>query len=80
MSPDIVGAKEAHAVSPHFAQLMYFSLVSVLFTAPVHLSLSQAAVLFQPFCKYKLLSFVQWFIAFTAGFLSVHFFRLDYVK
>lgn len=72
----VLGAKEAHAVSPHFAQLMYFSLVSVLFMAPVHLSLSRAAVLFQPFGKYRLLSFVQWFIAFTAGFLSVHFFSI----
>ncbi|KAG2262377.1 hypothetical protein Bca52824_069456 [Brassica carinata] len=30
----VLGAKEAHVVSPHFAQIMYFSLVSALFTAP----------------------------------------------
>ncbi|KAF5201213.1 Dol-P-Glc:Glc(2)Man(9)GlcNAc(2)-PP-Dol alpha-1,2-glucosyltransferase [Thalictrum thalictroides] len=37
----VLGAKEAHAVSPHFAQLMYFGLASFLAMAPF--SLSQVA-------------------------------------
>lgn len=71
---NVSGAKEAHVVSPHFAQLMYFSLVSALATAPVHFSLSNVANLFESFWKSRL-SFFQWLLALTAGFLSVHFFR-----
>lgn len=69
------GAKDAHKVSPHFAQLLYFGLVSAVFMAPVHFSLGQATALAQSFWKKKLLSFVQWIITLTIGFLSVHFFR-----
>ncbi|OAY24834.1 dol-P-Glc:Glc(2)Man(9)GlcNAc(2)-PP-Dol alpha-1,2-glucosyltransferase isoform X2 [Manihot esculenta] len=71
----VLGAKEAHVVSPHFAQLMYFSLVSALATAPVHFSLSNVANLFESFWKSRL-SFFQWLLALTAGFLSVHFFSI----
>eukprot|EP00258_Populus_trichocarpa_P042520 XP_024458539.1 dol-P-Glc:Glc(2)Man(9)GlcNAc(2)-PP-Dol alpha-1,2-glucosyltransferase isoform X2 [Populus trichocarpa] len=66
------GAKEAHAVSPHFAQLMYFSLVSSLALAPLHFSLDQAVHLFWSFWKKRPLGFCQWIVALTAGFLSVH--------
>ncbi|KAI9154113.1 hypothetical protein LWI28_021129 [Acer negundo] len=72
----VLGAKEAHAVSPHFAQIMYFSLVSALFTAPVHFSLGQVATLFRSFWKNRSLGFFQVLMALTACFLSVHFFSL----
>ncbi|KAI3473212.1 hypothetical protein Pfo_030504 [Paulownia fortunei] len=72
----VLGAKDAHAVSPHFAQLLYFGMVSALFMVPVHFSLGQAAFLFRQFCKNKLLSFFQWFMALTIGFLSVQFFSI----
>ncbi|KAM7468084.1 hypothetical protein LguiB_015646 [Lonicera macranthoides] len=72
----VLGAKESHAVSPHFAQIMYFSLVSSLFMAPVHFSLSQVGVLACSFWKNRPLSFFQWFMALIAGFLSVHFFSV----
>ncbi|KAL5807126.1 hypothetical protein ACOSQ4_029859 [Xanthoceras sorbifolium] len=72
----VLGAKEAHAVSPHFAQILYFSLVSALFTSPVHFSLGQAATLFRSFWKNRLLGFFLVLLALIACFLSVHFFSL----
>ncbi|XP_058099204.1 dol-P-Glc:Glc(2)Man(9)GlcNAc(2)-PP-Dol alpha-1,2-glucosyltransferase isoform X2 [Magnolia sinica] len=72
----VLGAKEAHAVSPHFAQIMYFALVSAAAMAPAHFSLGQAAVLCRPFGKNRLLSSIQWFMALTAGLISVHFFSI----
>ncbi|KAJ6699601.1 ALPHA-12-GLUCOSYLTRANSFERASE ALG10 [Salix purpurea] len=67
----VLGAKEAHAVSPHFAQLMYFSLVSSLALAPLHFSLDQAVHLFRSFWKKRALGFCQWIVALAAGFISV---------
>uniref|UniRef100_A0A5B7BV08 Dol-P-Glc:Glc(2)Man(9)GlcNAc(2)-PP-Dol alpha-1,2-glucosyltransferase n=1 Tax=Davidia involucrata TaxID=16924 RepID=A0A5B7BV08_DAVIN len=72
----VLGAKEAHAVSPHFAQIMYFSLVSALFMTPLHFTLSQVAILVKSFWKNRPLSFFQWSLGLTAGFLSVHFFSI----
>ncbi|KAJ7950335.1 Dol-P-Glc:Glc(2)Man(9)GlcNAc(2)-PP-Dol alpha-1,2-glucosyltransferase [Quillaja saponaria] len=72
----VMGAKDAHAVSPHFAQIMYFSLVSALLTFPIHFTLGQAAVLFRSFWKNRPRSFFQGFMALTAGFFSVHFFSI----
>ncbi|XP_059647035.1 dol-P-Glc:Glc(2)Man(9)GlcNAc(2)-PP-Dol alpha-1,2-glucosyltransferase isoform X2 [Cornus florida] len=72
----VLGAKEAHAVSLHFTQIMYFSLVSTLFMAPVHFTLSRASVMVWSFWKNKPLSFFQWSVALAAGFLSVHFFSI----
>ncbi|XP_049386000.1 dol-P-Glc:Glc(2)Man(9)GlcNAc(2)-PP-Dol alpha-1,2-glucosyltransferase isoform X2 [Solanum stenotomum] len=73
----VLGAKEAHTVSPHFAQLMYFSLISVLFVTPVHFTIGQAAALARSFWKKnKLVSFFQLCTALAVGFLSVHFFSI----
>ncbi|KAM7252180.1 hypothetical protein ACFE04_024063 [Oxalis oulophora] len=47
----VLGAKEAHAVSPHFAQILYFALVSTLLMAPLHLTLGPARDLFRSFQK-----------------------------
>lgn len=35
----VLGAKEAHQVSPHFTQVLYFGAVSAVAMAPVHLNL-----------------------------------------
>lgn len=72
----VLGAKEAHAVSPHFAQIMYFSLVASLAMAPWHFSSGQAADMFWSFWKNRPLSFFKGFMALTGGFLSVHFFSI----
>ncbi|XP_074311718.1 dol-P-Glc:Glc(2)Man(9)GlcNAc(2)-PP-Dol alpha-1,2-glucosyltransferase isoform X2 [Silene latifolia] len=70
----VLGAKEAHFVSPHFAQIMYFALVSVLFSVPYHLTLRHGFGLLQMLRKSKPLSFALVFGAMAAGVVSVHFF------
>ncbi|XP_065633820.1 dol-P-Glc:Glc(2)Man(9)GlcNAc(2)-PP-Dol alpha-1,2-glucosyltransferase isoform X2 [Quercus suber] len=72
----VLGAKEAHTVSPHFAQIMYFGLVSALAVAPLHCSKGQVVDLFQSFWKRRPISFFQVFVAVIAGFYSVHFFSI----
>ncbi|GMI96513.1 homolog of yeast ALG10 [Hibiscus trionum] len=72
----VLGAKEAHVVSPHFAQIMYFSLVSALFAAPMHFTISHALGLFQSFWKNRLLGIFILFLALIASLLSVHFFSI----
>ncbi|GFQ07333.1 dol-p-glc:glc(2)man(9)glcnac(2)-pp-dol alpha-1 2-glucosyltransferase [Phtheirospermum japonicum] len=72
----VLGAKDAHSVSPHFPQVLYFGLVSALFVFPVHFSLGQAAFVFQQHRERKLLGFFQCFTALTIGFLSVHYFSI----
>jgi len=73
---DTAGAKEAHAVTPHFSQMLYFSLVSVLAQAPMQITITQAVDLFRMFRKSRPLLFFQMFLALVVGMLSVHFFRL----
>lgn len=73
---DTAGAKEAHTVTPHFAQMLYFSLVSVLAQAPMHFTINQAVDLFHMFRKSRPLLFFQMFLVLVVGILSVHFFRL----
>ncbi|XP_021289075.1 dol-P-Glc:Glc(2)Man(9)GlcNAc(2)-PP-Dol alpha-1,2-glucosyltransferase [Herrania umbratica] len=72
----VLGAKEAHTVSPHFAQIMYFSAVSALFAAPLHFTIGRALDLFWSFWKNTLLGFFLGFLALIASLLSVHFFSI----
>ncbi|XP_075487886.1 dol-P-Glc:Glc(2)Man(9)GlcNAc(2)-PP-Dol alpha-1,2-glucosyltransferase isoform X1 [Primulina tabacum] len=72
----VLGAKDAHSVSPHFSQLLYYSLVSALFTVPAHFSLQQAAVLFRQLSRNKMFSFFQSIAALTICFLSVKIFSI----
>ncbi|XP_058761135.1 dol-P-Glc:Glc(2)Man(9)GlcNAc(2)-PP-Dol alpha-1,2-glucosyltransferase [Vicia villosa] len=72
----VLGAKEAHAVSPHFAQMLYFGLVSVLAQAPMHFTFTHAVDMFQSFWRSRPLSYIQMFLALIAGILSVHFFSV----
>ncbi|KAK4772879.1 hypothetical protein SAY87_027898 [Trapa incisa] len=72
----VLGAKEAHSVSPHFAQLMYFGLISVLATAPVHFNMDGHADLLKSFWKNRPLSFILSFAAIIASFISIHFFSI----
>uniref|UniRef100_A0A1J3D106 Dol-P-Glc:Glc(2)Man(9)GlcNAc(2)-PP-Dol alpha-1,2-glucosyltransferase n=1 Tax=Noccaea caerulescens TaxID=107243 RepID=A0A1J3D106_NOCCA len=72
----VLGAKEAHVLSPHFAQIMYFSLVSTLFTAPLHFSVDHMRSLFQKLLRNGPLSLLLTLVALIAGFASVHFFSL----
>ncbi|KAB2630675.1 Dol-P-Glc:Glc(2)Man(9)GlcNAc(2)-PP-Dol alpha-1,2-glucosyltransferase [Pyrus ussuriensis x Pyrus communis] len=72
----VLGAKDAHAVSPHFAQIMYFGLFSALAMAPMLFSPSQTVDLFQSMWKNKFLTFIQISLALGAGFIAVHFFSI----
>ncbi|CAO2822350.1 unnamed protein product [Amaranthus hypochondriacus] len=72
----VLGAKDAHAVSPHFAQILYVAMVSALFSAPFHFTFGHASALLRLFWKYRPLSFLLGFVAFAAGVLSVHFFSI----
>ncbi|CAK8579678.1 unnamed protein product [Lathyrus sativus] len=72
----VLGAKEAHAVSPHFAQILYFGLVSILAQAPMHFTFTHAVDMFQSFWRSRPLSYIQMFLALIAGILSVHFFSV----
>ncbi|KAJ0235079.1 Dol-P-Glc:Glc(2)Man(9)GlcNAc(2)-PP-Dol alpha-1,2-glucosyltransferase [Hirschfeldia incana] len=72
----VLGAKEDHVVSPHFAQIMYFSLVSAVFTAPLHFSVAQLRTLLQELRINWPLSLVLTLVALIAGFASIHFFSL----
>lgn len=72
----VLGAKEAHAVSPHFAQILYFGLFSALFMAPLSFSFGRAVTIFRSFWKNKPHGFFQAFLALIAGFISVHFFSI----
>ncbi|KAM2983662.1 hypothetical protein FF2_009557 [Malus domestica] len=72
----VLGAKDAHAVSPHFAQIMYFGLFSALAMAPMLFILSQTVDLFRSMWKNKFLTFIQISLALGAGFIAVHFFSI----
>ncbi|XP_074565348.1 dol-P-Glc:Glc(2)Man(9)GlcNAc(2)-PP-Dol alpha-1,2-glucosyltransferase [Curcuma longa] len=70
----VLGAKDAHAVSLHFAQMLYFGLCSAAALVPVHLE--QAASLFQSFRMHKIIHSSQLMVALLVGFFAVHFFSI----
>ncbi|XP_042505513.1 dol-P-Glc:Glc(2)Man(9)GlcNAc(2)-PP-Dol alpha-1,2-glucosyltransferase-like [Macadamia integrifolia] len=72
----VLGAKEAHAVSPHFAQIMYFGLVTALAMAPLHLTLGRATALWRAFWRMRPMSFIKGLVVLLAGFLAVRFFSI----
>ncbi|XP_008791275.2 dol-P-Glc:Glc(2)Man(9)GlcNAc(2)-PP-Dol alpha-1,2-glucosyltransferase isoform X2 [Phoenix dactylifera] len=72
----VLGAKEAHVVSPHLAQLMYFGLVSGAAFAPLYFNLGQAAALYHSFRRNKVLGSLLILVALTVGFTSIHFFSI----
>ncbi|KAG9447554.1 hypothetical protein H6P81_013682 [Aristolochia fimbriata] len=74
----VLGAKEAHTVSPHFAQIFYFGLASAAALGPIHFNLCQAAALFKSLRMNKLLSFFVVCMALVAGLISVHFFSIEH--
>ncbi|GAB4833806.1 hypothetical protein Ancab_032055 [Ancistrocladus abbreviatus] len=72
----VLGAKEAHTMSLHFAQMLYFSLASVLASAPLHFTPNHAAVILSSFWKSRPFDVFLRFLALAAGLLSVHFFSI----
>ncbi|XP_020103722.1 dol-P-Glc:Glc(2)Man(9)GlcNAc(2)-PP-Dol alpha-1,2-glucosyltransferase isoform X1 [Ananas comosus] len=72
----VLGAKEAHVVSPHFAQLLYFGLVSAAALAPFHFTPHQVAKLCQLFKRNKVLGSFLVFAALGTSCIIVHFFSI----
>jgi alpha-1,2-glucosyltransferase len=68
------GAKDAHKVSPHFAQLLYFGLISAAAMAPVHFQPSNFGILIQEFLRPQF--WVLGGIGSGAAFVFVHYFSL----
>ncbi|CAA7406325.1 unnamed protein product [Spirodela intermedia] len=72
----VLGAKEDHVASPHFAQMMYFGLISAAATAPLHFNSTQFTYLLEPFWKKRTTGILQWLVALVVGFVSVHWFSI----
>ncbi|KAL6652443.1 hypothetical protein ACP70R_011368 [Stipagrostis hirtigluma subsp. patula] len=70
----VLGAKEAHVVSPHFAQFLYFAIVSAAALLPWHFTPSRALDLLFWFGKNKSYSSLAALMAFGLSFTVVHFF------
>jgi alpha-1,2-glucosyltransferase len=69
------GAKEAHVVSPHFAQFLYFGLVSAAALLPLHFTTRRVSDLLRVCAKNITFSSLAMLVAFGLSFVAVHFFR-----
>lgn len=69
------GAKEAHVVSPHFAQFLYFGLVSAAALLPWHFTPTRASDLFHWCRKNKTYSSFAILVALGLSLVAVHLFR-----
>ncbi|TVU15336.1 hypothetical protein EJB05_38852 [Eragrostis curvula] len=72
----VLGAKEAHVVSPHFAQFLYFGLVSAAALLPWHFTPSRALDLVRWFGKSKTCSSLAVSMALGLSIIAVHFFSI----
>ncbi|XP_072959372.1 dol-P-Glc:Glc(2)Man(9)GlcNAc(2)-PP-Dol alpha-1,2-glucosyltransferase isoform X1 [Typha angustifolia] len=72
----VLGAKEAHVVSPHFAQILYFGLVSASALAPLHFTTSQIAKLCQLFRNNKIVGSFLVLTALSTSSVAVHWFSI----
>ncbi|KAJ7532012.1 hypothetical protein O6H91_14G068600 [Diphasiastrum complanatum] len=70
----VVGAKEAHKVSLHFAQLLYFGGLSALGLFPIHFSPGKVTLLFKYANRFQGRFIAGTIIfAFLFAFLAVHY-------
>ncbi|VAH33929.1 unnamed protein product [Triticum turgidum subsp. durum] len=69
-------AKEAHVVSPHFAQLLYFGLVSATALLPWHFTPGRVSDLFHWCRKNKTFSSLAMLIALGLSFVAIHLFSI----
>ncbi|KAI0527673.1 hypothetical protein KFK09_003278 [Dendrobium nobile] len=72
----VLGAKEAHVVSPHFPQFMYFGLAAAAALAPAHFTLGQASTLWQAVRRNKIGNFVNLLASLVLCMIFVHFFSI----
>ncbi|XP_051218076.1 dol-P-Glc:Glc(2)Man(9)GlcNAc(2)-PP-Dol alpha-1,2-glucosyltransferase isoform X2 [Lolium perenne] len=71
-----ISAKEAHVVSPHFAQFLYFGLVSAAALLPLHFTPRRVSELFRWCAKNKTSSSLAMLVALGLSFVAVHFFSI----
>ncbi|KAJ4788262.1 hypothetical protein LUZ62_017106 [Rhynchospora pubera] len=72
----VLGAKEAHVVSPHFAQILYFGLASAAAMFPLHFSPSQVVQLFHLFAKNGSRRILLFSVAFCLSAVWVKYFSI----
>ncbi|KAJ1271775.1 hypothetical protein BS78_06G151800 [Paspalum vaginatum] len=72
----VLGAKEAHVVSPHFAQFLYFGLVSAAALLPWHFTPSRVLDLFHLSGKSKTCSSLAVLMGLGLSFVAVHLFSI----
>jgi len=72
----VLGAKEAHVVSPHFAQFLYFGLVSAAALLPWHFTPNRVLDLFHLSGKNKTCSSLAVLMGLGLSFVAVHFFSI----
>ncbi|KAF2934803.1 dol-P-Glc:Glc(2)Man(9)GlcNAc(2)-PP-Dol alpha-1,2-glucosyltransferase isoform X1 [Oryza sativa Japonica Group] len=72
----VLGAKEAHVVSPHFAQFLYFGLVSAAALLPWHFTPTRASDLFHWCRKNKTYSSFAILVALGLSLVAVHLFSI----
>ncbi|KAJ3685642.1 hypothetical protein LUZ61_014806 [Rhynchospora tenuis] len=72
----VLGAKEAHVVSPHFAQVLYFGLASAASMFPLHFSPSQVVQLFHLFAKNGSRCILLFSVAFCLSAIWVRYFSI----
>ncbi|XP_078178215.1 DIE2/ALG10 family isoform X2 [Carex rostrata] len=72
----VLGAKEAHVVSPHFSQILYFGLVSTAAAFPLHFSPNHAVQLFHLFAKNRSRNIVLFFAAICVSTIWVKYFSI----
>ena len=73
LSSCLAGAKDAHKVSPHFAQIWYFGLVSAVAMAPVNFSPGHVFHFTRQFQRPK-----PWFFTFVGcitAYFCIRYFR-----
>lgn len=72
----VLGAKEAHVVSPHFAQFLYFGLVSAAALLPWHFTPNRVLDLFHLSGKNKTCGSLAVLMGLGLSFVAVHFFSI----
>ncbi|XP_078436171.1 DIE2/ALG10 family isoform X2 [Wolffia australiana] len=72
----VLGAKEHHVASPHFAQMVYFGIICAAITAPLHFNFKQVGILMKLLWVNKTRGIFMLTIALAAAFVSLHRFSI----
>ncbi|KAJ3676673.1 hypothetical protein LUZ60_004085 [Juncus effusus] len=72
----VLGAKEAHVVSPHFAQIFYFGLISALAAFPLHFDPRKISELFHLFMQNKIRNIFLIISSLCLSTTAIHYFSI----